>query len=111
MQKPNRTLLTSKRVTFEFDDELGAPIEFLASGIYKPADDTGLTAFNGIEANGIWQLYFEDALGTSPVAADAMSLNAWGLEITTYDPVPEPTTIVLFGIGILCMAGVSRKKS
>jgi hypothetical protein len=31
-------------------------------------------------------------------------------EVAYTNPVPEPTTILLFGIGLLGLAGVSRKK-
>ena len=36
------------------------------------------------------------------------TLTAWG---EAFEPVPEPTTMILFGLGLLGLAGVSRKKS
>ncbi len=30
--------------------------------------------------------------------------------LTDDDPVPEPGTLVLFGIGLLSLAGINRKK-
>ncbi len=34
----------------------------------------------------------------------------WGEGITVNAPVPEPATILLLGTGIICFAGVSRKR-
>ena len=61
-------------------------------------DDTILSSFSSTEARFVKMTF--DFAG---VAIDE-------IEITGSSPVPEPATILLFGLGILGLAGVSRKK-
>ncbi|MFV0435879.1 MAG: PEP-CTERM sorting domain-containing protein [Desulfopila sp.] len=102
---------TGARVSYTFDDEASSsyPADSLISGRYIPFDS--LSVFDGLEVAGIWTLFFQDTWG-----ADPLSLNRWGLDITTAgtknDPVPEPATMLLLGSGLAGLAGsrLRRKK-
>lgn len=77
--------------------------------------------FYGVKASTEWALYFVDP---------AMSSGKWSTEhltagqssniptishfagtVTTTAPIPEPTTLLLFGSGLLGLAGLGRRKS
>jgi subtilisin-like proprotein convertase family protein len=62
---------------------------------------TDLSAFNGINANGTWTLFFADTV----TGGGNATLNSWTLNITA---VPEPVTMALGGFGamLLALAGV-----
>ena len=97
---------------------------------YGPEDESDYFLFelNFVEALGVSEPedgHFE--IDLSPYRNEAISLS-WGLfwdgdaaagamlEVSNVDlsvagtPVPEPTTIVLLGCGILCAAGLCKKK-
>ncbi|MGH7810284.1 MAG: PEP-CTERM sorting domain-containing protein [Candidatus Binatia bacterium] len=114
-------------INLTFDDQAGAALpngSALASGSFTPANYTGnggandffpgpapagpygslLSIFNGSDPNGTWSLFVFDDEG-----ADVGTIaNGWSLDITT--AISEPSTLVLFGAGLLALAGRKRIK-
>jgi subtilisin-like proprotein convertase family protein len=66
------------------------------------ADGGSLAAFNGVDPNGTWTLFFADQAG-----GNTSTLNGWSLDITA---VPEPVNVALgcFVAMLLALAGVRR---
>jgi subtilisin-like proprotein convertase family protein len=64
-----------------------------ASAFDSASRPANLSAFNGIDPNGLWTLYIADVSSGGEGA-----LLSWGLQITT---VPEPTFLTLTGLGLL----------
>ncbi|MEI6078545.1 MAG: hypothetical protein WCS94_23405 [Verrucomicrobiota bacterium] len=69
-------------------------IDFSTSGLQS--------AFNGINPNGTWTLFFADT-----VPGDTTTLNGWSLDITA---VPEPVNVAMaiFGVGMVGVAAIRR---
>lgn len=62
----------------------------------------GMEGFHGVNPNGVWTLYVEDA---EPMAN--ARLVRWGLEWT---PVPEPPTTVAWGGAALALWAIARRR-
>lgn len=59
-----------------------------------------LDDFNGLAGDGTWTLFLADlSVGGQTTVA------GWGLEITA---IPEPSSFVIFGLGLLGVAGLRR---
>ena len=117
--------VTNINITFD-DEAASSPSngQFLVSGSFKPSNYTGnggpidvfpapapagpygslLSIFDGTGPNGNWSLFVFDDEG-SDVGRIA---NGWSLDIAT--AVVEPSTLVLFGAGLLGLAVRVRKK-
>ena len=63
-----------------------------------------LSVFNGENAMGTWTLSISDR-----ARLDTGDLIQWSLQFTTTAAVPEPTSIVLLGVGLGCVVIVGRK--
>lgn len=82
---------------------------------YTTFDLTGITALHDEVAEGL-QIWMDiDSTNTSitwavTLAKSVLNVNEGILPDPDPNPVPEPTTMLLFGLGILGLAGVSRRK-
>ena len=72
---------------------------FNTSVNYAPV--AALSGFNGVVANGTWQLFFADQV----TGGGTDTLNSWSLDITA---VPEPVNVALgiFGVCVLVACGI-----
>ncbi|MCS7314524.1 MAG: PEP-CTERM sorting domain-containing protein [Bryobacterales bacterium] len=74
------------------------------AGRFRP--EQPLSAFNGQNAGGTWALFISDV-----AYLDEGFLNAWSLEITEITAIPEPSTLVLAGAGLLGVALLARRRA
>jgi hypothetical protein len=72
-------------VTWTFDDSASSIVsgDFLIPGTYLPK--SSLSAFNGEDGNGLWQLLYTDDAGDDP-----LSVNSWSLTVMNEVPGPLP---------------------
>lgn len=88
----------------------------VATGNYFASTTTGTAvdlsaAFAGTEALGVWRLTIEDFRGSN-----IGTLNGWGLTLETGSApppppsVPEPSTYLLFGLGLSVLAAIRRRR-
>lgn len=72
------------------------------AGTFQPMN--ALSAFNGENALGTWELWIEDSVGAHP-----LQFNAFTLSIQTA-AVPEPGSVILGGMSLLALGGVVWRK-
>ena len=71
-------------------------------GTFQPIN--ALSAFNGENAQGTWELWIEDSIGANP-----LEFSAFTLSIQTA-AVPEPGSIILGGMSLLALCGFAWRK-
>ena len=91
-----------------FDDEASTPISSgtppYGPGSFRP--DEALSAFDGMDVNGQWNLRIVDSL-----SFDDGMLYAWRIEGEKENGyIPEPASMALFGIGLLGIIGARIRK-
>ena len=75
----------------------------IPAGAFFDADDYSI--FTGDAIAGDWQLSISDNAG-----GDTGSISSWSFEATV-STVPEPTSMAVIGLGVLCLARRRRKSN
>lgn len=104
---------------FNFSDsfaELGVMLTSATQLLYKLEKPGLLTAANG--ANDIWQNFIDFNLSAGQYylsfnGKSAGDLSFYGVSLAQHDlaPVPVPAAFILFGSGLLAMAGLARRRT
>jgi len=95
------------RILLTFTDESATLGKRVQAGAFRPLE--ALSAFDGMDMFGQWQLYFEDTRGMDPLEVFSSSLIFNGQEAPPAD-VPEPASLAVFGIGLAALGALRRRQ-
>jgi hypothetical protein len=79
-------------------------------GSIKFSISTGSLDIDFFNPNSI-RLMLRESVGPMGVRDVGVDVILTNISIVSATPVPEPTTMLLFGLGLLGVAGVSRRKN
>jgi subtilisin-like proprotein convertase family protein len=79
------------------------PASFAAPAPTGPYSVT-LSSFNGTDPTGTWRLFVDD----DTAIADGNINGGWSLSISTA-PIPEPSTWMLLGVGVVALGAMRRR--
>ena len=96
--------------TITFDDEAAMVVNVAAApmaGTFRPTGPGALSDYDAASALGTWTLFIEDTTG-----ADSLRFRSYTLTVQTEDvaPIPEPSTLTLFGLGALGLLGYGWRR-
>ena len=93
------------RVTQTYDDEALSLVggSTLLTGSFQPVGN--LSDFDGLTATGVWTFFFQDTVGLDPLV-----VHDFTLQVTVPGSIPEPTTLLLMGIGLAGLGFARRRK-
>ena len=107
---------TATPFTLTFDDEVGRQLntgdllDNVAGRIFQPSGqgNSTLSAFDGVELAGTWRLTMVD---NNTFPGDGTDLFEWTIfGDADIAMLPEPGTLVLFGLGLAGLAAVRRRR-
>lgn len=94
------------RIVVTFDDEAATTVggSLLQDGTFRPVSP--LSTFDGLNGDGTWTLFIGDTDGLDPLEffSATLTINA------DVNQVPEPGTLAVFGIGLLGLGALRRRR-